>query len=291
MRVIITGAAGMLGSDLRATAGLSGAEVIGADLHSCELELDITDAGSVLATWRRVRPDVVIHCAAYTNVDAAETHEHDAYRVNAVGAWCTAAACRDVGAAICYISTDFVFDGTKRTPYHEFDHPAPLNVYGASKLAGEQAVATHCSRHWIVRTAWLYGVAGRCFPATVLRRARAGEPLRVVADQTGSPTYTRDLAEAIWTLVSTAPYGVYHRTNSGEAAWADLAEQTLEYAGIDATVTRIGSGDWPSPVRRPAYSVLSSLSSAAAGLSPLRDWRDALRDFVTEHDAQHSDGR
>lgn len=291
MRVLVTGASGMLGTDILEAAARFDVETIGADIRHSQVVLDITRPHDVSKALQELRPDVVIHCAAYTDVEGAETHEGEAFRLNAMGAWSVATACEAIGAAICYISTDFVFDGRKASPYHEYDAPAPLSVYGASKLAGEQAVARHCRRHWIVRTAWLYGLHGRSLPATALRRAFAEEPLRIVADQIGSPTSTADLAPALWEVVLSAPFGTYHRVNSGEASWADLAAEALRLAGLSPyLVTPIPSHDWPSKVARPRYSVLGSLASDAARLQEMRPWQAALRDFVAAHLARDPAG-
>jgi len=283
MIVLVTGAAGMLGTDILAAVPDPNIEVVGADLHEAPVHLDITKPSSVAETFERLHPDVVIHCAAFTNVDKAEADAISAYRVNALGSWSVATACSRVGAALCYISTDFVFDGQTSAPYHEFNLPHPLNVYGASKLAGEREVAEWCQRSWIVRTAWLYGIAGKSFVRTILEKGAAGQPLHVVADQFGSPTYTSDLARAIWQVVLQAPCGVYHRVNSGVASWYELACAALSLAHLDERlVTPIASSEWPSPATRPPYSALRSMTAEAVGLPPLRPWHDALVDFVTE---------
>jgi dTDP-4-dehydrorhamnose reductase len=225
-----------------------------------------------------VRPEVVIHCAAYTQVDRAETDVAAAYRLNALGSEVVAQACAEFGASLCYISTDFVFDGRLGRDYHEYDAPAPLSVYGDSKRAGELAVQRFCTRHWIVRTAWLYGVHGRSFPATILRAAREGRPLRVVADQTGSPTFALDLARAIWRLVGANAYGVHHVVNAGPANWYQFARAALDLAGMgDVEVEPIPGVAWPAQAARPRHSVLTTLRDPAPAMRP---WREALADFV-----------
>ncbi len=292
MRVLVTGAAGMLGTDILATAPNDVSDILGADLRDSDVHLDITQPAEVYATLERLRPGLVLHCAAYTNVDHAEADPDTAYKVNALGSWALATACARVGAALCYVSTDYVFDGCQRRPYHEFDVPRPLNVYGATKLAGEHAVRSHCPQHWIVRTAWLYGLHGRSFVRTVLERAAKAQPLRVVADQIGSPTFTRDLAEAIWQIVREAPYGVYHRVNSGFASWYELALAAVRLAGLDdRLVSPIAASEWPSPVVRPSYSVLTSLSAPSVALTQLRPWQEALACFVMEGAGSHGEQR
>jgi dTDP-4-dehydrorhamnose reductase len=282
MRLLITGAAGMLGTDL--CSMLEGHEVLGVDITGDCDRLDITDRIEVQRLMAAYQPDLVLHLAAFTNVDGCQTDPETAWRVNAAGTWNLASASCDLDCGLLYISTDFVFDGTKGSAYDEFDIPNPVSVYGRTKYAGEQFVRHLVRRHYIIRTAWLYGVHGKSFPGTMLRLAREGRPLRVVGDQTGSPTYTRDLAECILRLIEMPLYGVYHVTNSGECSWYDLAAATLELAGMgDADLTRITSEEWPTPTRRPEYSVLEHRALKMAGLPPMRDWRDALADFVAEY--------
>lgn len=282
MKVLVTGANGMLGKAICLQTAPADVELHAADIVGAQIDLDITCPTAVQEVIHSIAPDVIIHCAAYTQVDRAEEEPDVAYRVNALGSELVALAADRVAAAMCYISTDFVFDGAKRAAYHEYDEPNPLSAYARTKLAGELAVARHCRRHWIVRTAWLYGEHGRNFPATILRAAREGRQLRVVADQTGSPTYARDLARAIWRLIAHAGYGTYHIVNLGSASWYELARRTLDAAGLyDVPVQPIPSSDWPSPARRPAYSPLSSLRGPAEGLPPLRPWQDAVSEFVS----------
>jgi dTDP-4-dehydrorhamnose reductase len=252
--------------------------VIRTDIREADRPLDVTRASEVRAAMGDVRPEVVIHCAAYTQVDRAETDVAAAYRLNALGSEVVAQACAEFGASLCYISTDFVFDGRLGRDYHEYDAPAPLSVYGDSKRAGELAAQRFCTRHWIVRTAWLYGVHGRSFPATILRAAREGRPLRVVADQTGSPTFALDLARAIWRLVGANAYGVHHVVNAGSANWYQFARTALDLAGMgDVEVEPIPGVAWPAQAARPRHSVLTTLRDTAPAMRP---WREALADFV-----------
>ncbi|MDH7569624.1 MAG: dTDP-4-dehydrorhamnose reductase [Armatimonadota bacterium] len=281
MRVVVTGAAGMLGRDLVPILSANHA-VIPTDLAGTEEHLDITDPAATLAFMRRVCPDVVVHAAAYTNVDGCERDPDTAYRVNALGTASVAGACQAVGAAVLYVSTDFVFDGEKGSPYLEWDRPRPLNVYGASKLAGEELVRSLCPRHYVVRTQWLYGEHGHNFPYAILRRAEADEPLRVVTDQVGCPTFTSDLARAIASILEQPLYGTYHAANRGEVSWYGFAVRLLELAGLNpAVITPIAAADWPSPTRRPAYSVLRPYALELTGRAgALRPWEDALADFL-----------
>ena len=292
MRVLVTGGAGMLGTDVAEAARAAGMDAVPCDLRGSAERMDITDAGSVQSVLARVEPDVVIHCAAMTDVDGCERDPDAAYRVNAWGAWCVASECSARDIPLCAISTDFVFDGGKGTPYVEYDVPGPLGQYAASKLAGEGHVRSLCRRAWVVRTAWLFGVHGRCFPDTILRLAQRGDPLKVVADQVGSPTYTADLAPALLRLVVGAPYGTYHITNSGEASWYDLASEALRVAGLGQIEVRpIRAADWPTPTARPARSVLRNLALEMQGLPLLPDWRDAVRRYVAQRAAMSGSKR
>jgi len=243
--------------------------------------LDVTDPRAVLFALRAVRPDVVIQCAAHTRVDDAEHEEELALRVNATGAAHVARACREIGARFLYPSTDYVFDGAATAPYAPDAPTAPINAYGRTKLAAE-AAAREAGDFLVVRTAWLYGAGGRNFVASILERARAGQPLRVVDDQRGSPTWTGSLAAAIAALLEAgAPAGIYHATNAGETTWYGLAVAALELAGIDAPVPPVSSDEFMRPARRPRYSVLDC-SATTALIGPLPHWRDALAAALEE---------
>lgn len=257
-----------------------------------DFRLDITDGKTTRRVIRETAPDVVILCAAYTDVDGCERNPEEAYRANAFGTANVASACADAGARLLFISTDFVFDGAKRNGYTEWDTPRPLNVYGASKLAGEEWIRQICPRHWIVRTAWLYGLGGRCFPRTILNAAREGKPLRVVNDQTGSPTFTRDLAGVLLEIVQqNVAYGTYHVVNQGSATWYEVACEVVKLAtergllSAQISVIPITSREWLSPTRRPTYSVLNMERLRWAGISLPRHWKEALRDYIQQLDA------
>lgn len=281
MRIVVTGAAGMLGRDLTEILAAEHT-VVPTDRVGVTAPLEITDAAAVRAFLAREQPEAVVHCAAFTNVDGCERDPDTAYRVNALGTASVAGACHAVGAALVYLSTDFVFDGEKRAPYTEFDAPAPLGVYGASKLAGETLVRSLCPRHFIVRTQWLYGEHGNNFPFAILQRADSGQALRVVADQVGAPTFTRDLCAAIARILEQPLYGTYHAANRGEVSWYQFATRLLEMAGMDPKViTPISAAEWPSPTRRPAYSVLRPYVLELTGRSDiLRPWEEALAEFL-----------
>jgi dTDP-4-dehydrorhamnose reductase len=271
MRILITGANGQLGVELmRAMAGR--AEAIGWDLPS----FDITGAGCADEV-ASIRPDWVVHAAAATDVDGCERNPAMAMAVNAEGTRRVAEGCRRVGAGMVYVSTDFVFDGAKGAPYVEGDAPVPLSAYGRSKLAGEQAVRDVAPRWLIARTAWLYGVHGKNFVKTILGKAATEGTLRVVNDQVGSPTYARDLADALVRGLERRATGLFHLTNSGACSWYDFTREILRRSGFGAvSVQPISSGELARPARRPAFSVLANTAWADLGEPSLRPWPDAL---------------
>jgi dTDP-4-dehydrorhamnose reductase len=289
MRILITGAAGMLGTDARRILTAQGHEIIATgigpgatgDLHP----LDIMDGGAVRAFFAKTNPDVVLHAAAYTNVDGCERDPDLAYKVNALGTWTVASAAEEVGAALVAVSTDFVFDGTKGAAYTEFDAPNPISHYGASKLAGENLARAACRRCYIVRTSWLYGVGGKNFPYTVIALAKTKPELPIVADQFGTPTYTVDLVEAVAEIIQTPLYGVYHVSNGGETSWEGFARAILAKTNLGhVPVKPITSDEYArmfgSPTRRPAYSVLRHYALEMMGKDTLRHWEDALDAFL-----------
>ncbi|MBW4032820.1 MAG: dTDP-4-dehydrorhamnose reductase [Acidobacteria bacterium] len=275
-RYLVTGAAGMLGQDLQKV--LAGREVTALT----RAELDVTDRDAVLAAV--AGHDVVLNASAFTNVDGAESHEDAAFAVNATGVENVASAAREHGAKLVTISTDYVFRGDGTVPYAEDAPRDPLNAYGRSKAAGEElAIAAHPDGAFIVRTAWLYGAGGPNFATTMLRLAASNDTVSVVNDQLGQPTWTADLAEQIVTLVdSDAPAGIYHATNAGETSWFGFAQAVFEEAGLDSErVLPTDSLSFVRPAPRPAYSVLGHDGWVAAGLAPLRGWREALAAAAT----------
>jgi dTDP-4-dehydrorhamnose reductase len=292
-RWLVTGATGMLGRDLADLLQARDEDYV----PLVRTDLDITDLMAVIEVITAVSPDVVVNCAAWTAVDAAEEHEEEAFAVNFLGAANLAAACAKVGARLVHPSTDYVFDGRAGTPYAEDTPTAPAGAYGRSKLAGEQAVRGALpDGSYIVRTAWLYGAHGKNFVKTMLRLARNGTAPGVVADQYGQPTWTADVAAQIHALIAkSAPAGIYHATSSGQTTWHGFAEEI--FALYDSSVPRdqnqdqspkenpervrltprpITTADYPTPAKRPAYSVLAHDAWHAAGLEPIGDWKDAL---------------
>jgi dTDP-4-dehydrorhamnose reductase len=284
MRILVTGANGMLGTDLCCLLEQSGHEVIRSSQREnteSDVTLDILDFAATRATLQQHKPEMLIHTAAYTHVDGCERDPDRAFQINALGTWHVAAACAEQDIPLVYISTDFVFDGRKTTPYTEFDTPNPINHYGASKLAGEQAVQKLCRRHYIVRTQWLFGVHGKNFPGTILELAQKRNELPVVVDQRGSPTSTLALSRALIKLLDSPLYGTYHIACKGECSWFEFAQKTLELAGIShVTLHPIPAEQWPSPTHRPAYSVLRRYVLELQGRDDLPPWQEALEEFI-----------
>ena len=272
---LVTGAAGMLGRDLVTVLERSGEAVTGLTRR----DLDITDGEAVRAALEHWRPALVVNCAASTAVDAAETAEGAALRLNGQAVADLAAACAVAGVSLIQPSTDYVFDGRARRPYAEDDIPSPGTAYGRSKLAGEQAVLERLAGcGYVVRTAWLYGEHGASFVRTMIRMERERPTVDVVDDQRGQPTWTMDVADRIVALVrSGARAGVYHATSSGETTWFGLAREVFRLLGADPDRVRpVGSAAYPRPAPRPAYSVLGHDAWSRAGLKPIGDWRLAL---------------
>jgi dTDP-4-dehydrorhamnose reductase len=273
---LVTGAGGMLGRDLVAGLTRQGEDVAGLSRG----QLDVTDGPAVLAAMRRHRPAVVVNCAAWTAVDAAEQQPDAALRVNGHGAGQVAAACAATGAWLVQVSTDYVFGGESSRPYAEDDPPAPRTAYGRGKLAGERAVR-EClpGASYVVRTAWLYGAHGGNFVRTMIRLAGERPFVEVVTDQRGQPTWTADLAAQIIALVRAgAAAGMYHAASSGETTWFGLAQEVFTLLGADpARVRPASSAALARPARRPAYSVLGHERHRCAGIEPIGHWRDALR--------------
>lgn len=275
MRILVTGAGGMLGHDLVGAASAAGIECVGLT-HP---ELDVADAADVASAIEAAAPDVVINCAALTDVDGAEAEFDGALVINGDGAGNVGAAARRAGAWTIQISTDYVFDGNKRTPYVESDPTGPLSAYGRSKLAAEHAVAREApDAHTIVRSSWLFGAHGRCFPATILRLAGERDELTVVDDQVGCPTFTGHLAQALLTLAETRPEGVVHVAGAGSCSWCDLAKQVVALAGRATQVTPGRTQDLRRPAPRPGYSVLGTERRAEAPSLP--HWRDGLVQYM-----------
>jgi dTDP-4-dehydrorhamnose reductase len=278
MRVLITGSGGQLGHDLVEVCSSAGDEVVACD-HAT---LDVADRERVLQVVVATAPDAVIHAGAWTNVDGCETDPDRAFAVNALGTRHVAEAARRAGATVCYVSTDYVFDGTASRPYNEWDATNPVSVYGRSKLGGEAALGPD---DVVVRTSWVCGAHGRNFVRTILTRAAQGQPLTVVDDQHGCPTFTEDLAGAIRTLVASRLPGLFHVTNQGATTWYRFARDAVEAAGLDADLVSpipTSALDPPRPASRPAYSVLDNAALRLCGLPLLPDHHEPLERLAKE---------
>jgi len=282
-RCVVIGATGQLGSDLVRTFDRPGELV---PLGS--RDLDILDAASARSTLEDLRPTCVLNAAAYNLVDRAEDERQRAFALNAEAVGALAAVCQALGALFVHFSTDYVFDGRKRTPYLESDSPAPLSAYGESKLAGERLALERCEQTVIFRVSGLFGVAGSSskgrtnFVETMLRLAREGKPLHVVADQVLGPSYTLDMARKIWTVLPKVAHPIYHLTSAGHTSWYDFARRALELAGVRADLTPVTAAEFGARARRPAYSVLAHAHLAALGEDDLRSWDAALAAYVAE---------
>lgn len=293
-RIALIGANGMLAQAVRKAASAE-YEIFPFDLP----DFDITDGEQVLAKMSAIKPNVIFNCAAYTNVDGCESEEDRATRVNGDGPGYLAKAAKATGATLVHISTDYVFDGEKTTPYTEEDPTGPMSAYGRSKLAGERAILeSGLEQYFILRTSWLYGPGGKNFVETILRLAKERVELRIIADQIGSPTFTEDLAEAIFQLLNltrhSSPvtrHGIYHFANEGQCSWYEFACAIVEEArraGEELKVERIlpiKTEEYPLPAKRPAYSVFSKEKYRTATGSVVPEWRESLKRYFEDRDA------
>lgn len=243
-------------------------------------DLDVTRLDRVRDVIHGERPDWILHAAAFTRVDEAEREREEAFRVNALGTRNVALAASEVNGWLVYFSTDYIFDGTLTRSIQEWDPPSPINQYGASKLAGEWMVRNHLQRHLIIRTSWLFGPDGPNFVEKIAARARAGNSLRVVDDQRGSPSFTRDLARMTRQLVQRRLVGTYHVTNSGHCSWFELAQEIVKVLGLEVDVVPVSTEEFPSPATRPRNSILDNSMLRLEGLGPLPHWRDAVRSYL-----------
>lgn len=275
-KVIITGCNGQLGRAVNKELGLEGGyEFINTDVA----ELDITNINKVMELVSQVKPFAIINCAAHTAVEACETDVENAYKINAIGPRNLSIAAAAAGARLMHISTDYVFDGNGTRPYTEFDPTGPIGVYGASKLAGEHFVERFGSNYFIIRTAWLYG-DGKNFVKTMLRLSESHDKIRVVSDQVGSPTSTKELAKLIAYLLPTDNYGLFHGTCEGSCSWADFAEEIFRLSGKTTEVERITTEEFGAQVARPAYSILRNYMLELTSDYRFADWHDAIAQYM-----------
>jgi len=275
VKILVAGAAGMLGRDVMHAAGNAGHEVVGYG----RAELDVGDAGAVAARVEAERPGVVINCAAWTDVDGAENHEGEAAAVNGAGAGNVAAAAATAGAAVVYVGSDYVFDGGKGAPYVETDQTAPISAYGRSKLAGEEATRAANKRHFIVRSAWLFGTGGPNFVETMLRLAADHGEVLVVRDQIGSPTYTWHLAYGIVRLIEGVEFGIHHMAAAGSCSWYEFAREIFEQANVECKVMSATTEMLGRPAPRPAFSALASQREHPIELP---SWQDGLAAYLAQ---------
>jgi dTDP-4-dehydrorhamnose reductase len=279
MKVLVAGAGGMLGRDFVVSATNAGNDVVGFE----RARMDVADAEAVKRQIDRERPDMVVNCAAWTDVDGAEEAEDKAFAVNGTGAGNVAAAAREVGAAVLYVSTDYVFDGEKGAPYVESDQPAPLSAYARTKLAGEEATAAANKRHFIVRSSGLFGVHGKNFVATMLRLGESMSEVTVVRDQVTAPTYTWHLAFGLTRLIDGIEYGIHHMAAAGSCSWYEFAAEIFEQGKVDCKVLSITSEMYGQAAHRPPYSVMQSQREHAIRLP---SWHDGLAGYLAQRETE-----
>jgi len=275
MRIALTGSGGMLGHAVKQ---------IFTDIELVSLahrDIDITDLDKSVTKIKEIKPDYLIHAAAYTDVDGNEINPEKAYLVNSRGTRNVVMACEAINCPIIYISTDYVFDGKKEEPYNEWDQPNPINRYGLSKLMGEQFVSSLTNRFYIVRTSWLYGKNGKNFVNSIIKLLSEKEEIDIVNDQVGSPTYTIDLAIKLRELVGRG-YGTYHISNTSRCSWHEFAVEIAKLKGIKAEIRPITSDKLNRPAKRSAFSVLKNTMLRLEGIKELRHWKDALKDYLTK---------
>ncbi|MCI6639329.1 MAG: dTDP-4-dehydrorhamnose reductase [Pygmaiobacter massiliensis] len=295
MKLLIVGSNGQLGSELcrvlelgKSELGMLSYDLLGAEYVGYDVDrLDITKMSACRRVMTDEKPDVVINCAAYTNVDGCEAHPDDAFAVNAIGPRNLAVCCEEFGAKLVHISTDYVFPGTDPNPRCEYDTPAPISMYGKTKLLGEEYVKQFCHRSFILRTAWLYGYVGKNFVKTMLRVGRQNGAVTVVNDQLGNPTNAADLAHHVLKLAITDEYGTYHCTGEGVCSWYDFTVEIMRLSGINATVTPCTSEEYaaahPEAARRPAFSALDNKMLRCSVGDEMRNWKDALASFFENY--------
>ncbi|WP_026889077.1 dTDP-4-dehydrorhamnose reductase [Clostridium beijerinckii] len=288
MKILITGCNGQLGNELQSIIKSGKAEIdeVSGSIRKSEVialdvdKLDITNLTQVKEILNDVKPDVVINCAAATNVDGCEGNNDFSFRVNSIGPRNLAIICEEIGAKLVQVSTDYVFSGASNRPLTEYDLTAPYSVYGKTKLLGEQYVQQFCSKYFIVRTAWLYGYIGKNFVYTMMRLGKEKDIIKVVDDQRGSPTHANDLAYHILKLIETEEYGIYHCTGKGECTWYEFAKIIIELCGEKCEVKPCTSEEYITPAKRPEYSSLDNMMLRSTVGDEMRDWKEAIKSFI-----------
>ncbi|MBQ6930252.1 MAG: dTDP-4-dehydrorhamnose reductase [Oscillospiraceae bacterium] len=287
MKILITGSNGMLATQVitdlsrgytelgEVPAALKGAQLLLADVDT----LDITDKAATESFMAQHTPDIVINCAAYTNVDGCESNQDTAFMVNAIGSRNLAIACENTGAKLVHVSTDYVFRGDEPTPRREYDMPWPISAYGKTKYAGEQFVRQYCKKSFIVRTAWLYGYSGKNFVKTMIWLAKEKGGAKVVNDQHGNPTNAADLSHHLLKIAASEEYGTYHCTGNGECTWFEFAAEIARLAGYEGVMSPCTSEEFPTPTKRPAYSSLDNMMLRVTVGDEMRHWKDALKAY------------
>lgn len=287
MKILITGSNGMLATQVitdlsrgytelgEVPAALKGAQLLLADVDT----LDITDKAATESFMAQHTPDIVINCAAYTNVDGCESNQDTAFMVNAIGSRNLAVACENTGAKLVHVSTDYVFRGDEPTPRREYDMPWPISAYGKTKYAGEQFVRQYCKKSFIVRTAWLYGYSGKNFVKTMIWLAKEKGGAKVVNDQHGNPTNAADLSHHLLKIAASEEYGTYHCTGNGECTWFEFAAEIARLAGYEGVMSPCTSEEFPTPTKRPAYSSLDNMMLRVTVGDEMRHWKDALKAY------------
>lgn len=278
MKVLVTGVKGQLGYDVVNELEKRGHMAVGTDVE----EMDITDAGKVETVLKNEKPDAVIHCAAYTAVDAAEDNEDLCRKINAEGTENIAKACQELNCKMLYLSTDYVFDGEGERPWEPDDERDPLNVYGVTKYEGELAVEKYVEKFFIVRIAWVFGKNGKNFIKTMLNLGKTHDEVKVVDDQIGSPTYTFDLARLLVDMIETDKYGRYHATNEGLCSWYEFAKEIFKQAGMNVKVSPVTSEEFAAKAKRPHNSRMSKEKLSENGFERLPKWQDALARYLEE---------
>ncbi|MCX6841256.1 MAG: dTDP-4-dehydrorhamnose reductase [candidate division WOR-3 bacterium] len=284
MRCLVTGAGGLLGTELVEFLRRQNEDVVGWDLPGH----DVTDVEKTINGIHQVGPDVVFHLAARTDVDGCEDDVAGATSVNFQGTWAVALGVEELSRKLVYVSTDYVFDGRSGRPYRENDTANPLSVYGRTKLLGENAIRRSCKQHFIVRSSWLYGKHGRNFVDTIRKKSREVPRLEVVSDQVGSPTYARDLCRPLWDLARSKYFGTYHVTNSGQSSWCELASEVVRLTGAQCEVVPIDTATAARRAPRPAYSVLENRNFKHRFGKVLRPWQEALKSYICGNDKVQS---